>query len=195
MSDRVPSNLFDLPESTNNPASRATQAGGFRQRVSRKGTVLLFVGLLVFGIGQIFAAAEAYLFASPPSLTTSFTQAELYEAISSTLTLIGILLVGTGWLLDQDAIGRATTGSGAFVRGRQWIIGVVVVILGIVCACLWAGFVAYLAFSDYYQVYVKLWNYTDTAFELILALAFFFFAVGWLLQHTARLARIEGRPL
>lgn len=165
------------------------------RRVTRTGTVLFFVGLLLVTVGYILDAYLYYLFVvTPPFSLSELSQQQLYAAVGATFSLAGILLAGVGWILDQDAIARATTESGTFVRGALWTAGVVIVCSGLVCVGAESGFTAYLSYAEYLQVSINLGMYTEVLFEVVLALGILLVALGWFLQHTARLRRIESRP-
>lgn len=192
----------EIPAPPNDPVSTVSTPPGTMsgrpsprpRRVSRTGTLVFFVGLLLVGTGDLLLA---YLIlatvATPPFSSAIYAHPELYSGLGATLNLAGVLLAGAGWILDQDAIARATTESGTFARGPLWTAGIVIVCLGLVCVAAGSGFTAFLAFSVYLNALYVLGEYTGVTFEFLLALGVFLVAVGWLLQHTARLRRIELR--
>ena len=163
------------------------------RRIARTGTILLFGGVMLFALGEVFVALQTYVFFANPSFST-IDQSELYTAIGALLTLLGAVIAAVGWVVDQGVVARATTAWGRFTYGSRWIAGVALVLVGAGLVAVCSGFSAYVAFTAYYQVTLNLWRYTFVVFEFVLAFGYLFIGVGWLVQHVARLEQLE-RPV
>jgi hypothetical protein len=161
-------------------------------RISRLGTFLCFLGVLLIAVSFAIIAIEYYqLFYG--TFPTNVNEFELYAASQATLAAFGLIFVGVGWVLDQVAVERRVSSPGPAVFGAWGTAAFAVFLVGALCAAVSEFWGAYLSFADYAQVPITPWKGTYPTFEALLAVGISLMALGWLARHLQTLTSMERR--
>jgi|GEM_PF-6626894 len=188
---------LDLTESAATPADTRTQqytvpptAQRVVRRISRTGSVLLLLGLTLVSVGILLVAAEYYALISG-QFATDFKLLDLYGAGTGILTAFGIVLVGTGWALDQRAVAWAAGPQRSRGPDSETIAGLVTFAVGVSLIAAWGVYSAYSALSSYYQIGLNPWKWTEVTLEVMLGIGVLLIAIGWFVHHLGVLGRME----
>ena len=179
----------DLAPDVGAPAIGPTSSA--HSRISRSGSWLIVSGILLIGIAVILIAVDyQILISSGP--TDTFQQVNLIGAIDGLFAALGVVLVATGWTLDQRAI-LALLGSGRpGKQHRTLLAGMVIVLVGasIIVGVELFGF--YIDYAAYLHIPVAV-NFDVYIYEyVILGVGAILTGIGWFLHHLGALENIES---
>jgi hypothetical protein len=162
-------------------------------RISRTGSLLVASGVILIAAGFFLLAEELYLIFSRVSIQNFQQTTELYAAGQAILTALGIVLVGTGWSLDQRAIDRAVDPRRLQHRSIGMVAGLVILAVGVGLIAGYGLFSAYLDLSAYYQIQLNLSWWTEVDLEVMLGTGVLLVGLGWFVHHLGGLTRLENR--
>ena len=162
-------------------------------RVSRVGTLILFVGVALLGVAYLVFGWYYYSLVYGAIAVASFQQTLLWETVTYFLTAIGAVLAGIGWGLDQRAARRSFGGGSVDASRVQRLVGYVLVGVGVACFAGAQTFLALIVAAEYLSsaVFENLPLWTLPAIEFSTGVGVLAVAVGWLLHHWAVLADRE----
>ncbi len=162
-------------------------------RVSRIGTLILFVGVALLGIAYLVFGWYYYSIIYGDIAAASFQQTLLWETVTYFLTAVGAVLAGLGWGLDQRAAQRSFAGGADGTLRVRRRIGYVLVGAGVAFFAGAQTLLALIVAAEYLSssLFANLPLWTLPAIEFSSGVGVLAVSLGWLLHHWAVLAERE----